>query len=689
MNYFFKMPLFLFFLLGPPLYLMSQDSTQNLLEDLKKVDSLFYHHFDRGIELRKKKDYEAAHVELERAESIAQQYNIPSLLTQAKLLKGRNLSRLNKYKEALLEFEEVLHNPDTTISKKDIARAQTETASIHQNLGEYSEAVLFHLKALKTFEITNDSKGKIRTFYELGRTYFQKGDNQKSLIYFEQSLALLEENWNNKRRDSTKIFHCYSAIGSVYEKLEMLDQSLEFNLKSYQLAQVLNDSSYIASALQNLGTNYTLLEKYETADYHLLQSLNLFRGIGDKWGMAGTYLYLGKLYTKWDKLSKAIKYLNDGLDVATEMGSKDRIIQFFIALADTYQKAGDFESSDRFLRNYIALRETVINESTIIEIKEAQWDYTSYKQQYKIELLEKEQEVSRLRTIGILIVLCFCLSGLFIFYRWNKKQREVNLLLAEKNQEIAKTNLELKQVNEDLRQFTSVASHDLREPLRTITTFISLLERHYGHQFEDSAKEYFKFIKDASNRMQALLEDLLAYSRIDRKQKPEEWVDSSEIVHNTLANLQFRILETNAQIQVNYEALPKIKATPSQLGQVFQNIISNGLKFQPNQQPLIQVDCVLDGKNFLFSIKDNGIGIPENKKEKIFEMFSRLHKREDYEGTGIGLPTCKKIVENHGGTIWVDSELGKGSTFYFTIPKKNVRLTKLPKERNRKLQPTG
>lgn len=689
MNYFFKVPILLFFLLGPPLLARGQDSTTKENHHINELDSLFDTHYQQANDLRKARKHEEALTELQKAENIAMGYDVPQLLAKAAFLRGRVFIQMGKYQETLPIFDKLLQYPEDVFPTIQRGRALSEQATAYQNLGEYSKAVNSHLEALKIFEKDNYSKGKFRSLYELGRTYFQKEEYQKALDYFEQTLALVEQDASGTSSDSIRLFHCFSAIGSAHEKLQDLEQSLYYTQRSHQLAKELKDKRFLASAKQNLGTNYTELKQFESAENHLLESLALFEAAGDKWGMTGTFLYLGKLYTKWDKPTEALPYLEDGLELASQIESKDQIMEFFLALADTHRAQGNHEASDKYLRSYIGIRESVINEAAILDIKEAQWDYTLFKKQSQIELLEKEKQVSRLRSMVFAILLLISLAGLMLFFRWNRKQRETNAILTEKKLKIETANRELKQVNEELRQFTSVVSHDLREPLRTISNFSTLLERHYGSQLDEGGKAYIQFVRSAAGRMHKLLEDLLAYSRIDRKKIPDEWVPVSDTISSALANLQGRIGETGASIQVNYTDMPTVRGSSSHLIQLFQNLIGNGIKFQTNSNPVIQIDCQFNGKYYIFSVQDNGIGIPEEKKETIFEMFSRLHGQEAFEGTGIGLPTCKKIVEKHGGSIWVESELGQGSTFYFTIPKKNARIANLDREKNKELQPIG
>ena len=230
---------------------------------------------------------------------------------------------------------------------------------------------------------------------------------------------------------------------------------------------------------------------------------------------------------------------------------------------------------------------------------------------------------------------------------------------------ILKYNQELELKNKEIEQFAYIASHDLQEPLRSITNFTRLLNKKI-ETADDETKKYAGFINGAATRMSNLIFDLLEYSRIG-KDVQQTMIDCDSMVKNVLKDLELTIKESNAEIHV--DKLPVVKGY-SHLKSLFQNLISNGVKFvKPGERPVVHISCTDKGKEFVFSVKDNGIGIEKKYREKIFIIFQRLHNRTEYPGTGIGLSQCKKIVELHGGKIWIDSEPGKGSTFNFTIPK--------------------
>ena len=233
---------------------------------------------------------------------------------------------------------------------------------------------------------------------------------------------------------------------------------------------------------------------------------------------------------------------------------------------------------------------------------------------------------------------------------------------------LKKTLLDLERSNQELEQFAFVASHDLQEPLRMVTSYTQLLEKRYKDQLDQDAKDFIRFAADGANRMQRLINDLLVYSRVGTRGKPLEPTDCHAGLGQAIANLSMAIEENHAI--VTSDELPTVMADALQMVQLFQNLIGNAIKFKGEELPRIHVSVQDKGNEWVFSVKDNGIGIEAQFDDKIFVIFQRLHSREKYAGTGIGLAICKKIVDRHGGKIWVESELGQGSNFYFTIPKR-------------------
>jgi light-regulated signal transduction histidine kinase (bacteriophytochrome) len=228
---------------------------------------------------------------------------------------------------------------------------------------------------------------------------------------------------------------------------------------------------------------------------------------------------------------------------------------------------------------------------------------------------------------------------------------------------------ELVRSNIELQQFAYVASHDLQEPLRAISGFTELLVKRYHGKIDEKADKYLDFITEGTLRMQQMIQDLLTYSRVQTQEHNYVLTDSNTSLDQALSDLQVATKEHHAVI--TNDPLPTIYADQEQITKMFQNLIGNAIKFhKPGIAPNIHISAKKDKNSWIFSVTDNGIGIDPQYADRIFKIFQRLHTRDEYPGTGIGLAICKRIAEQHGGTIWIESVPGSGSTFYFTIPKR-------------------
>jgi signal transduction histidine kinase len=300
-------------------------------------------------------------------------------------------------------------------------------------------------------------------------------------------------------------------------------------------------------------------------------------------------------------------------------------------------------------------------------------------------LFQKNLDKNRNRFQQIQWVLfCSCLALTFlggaVLYRF-ESQRSRHLqeliltgerLAAEAQghmrtaQKLAKKTEEMERSNKDLQQFAYVASHDLQEPLRMVSSYVQLLQRRYKGRLDADADDFIGFAVDGATRMQHLIQGLLSYSRINTHGNLPSPTDIGEVLHQVITNLGLAIDESGARI--THESLPVVEADGTQLVQLFQNLVANAIKFCSALPPQVHVSVDREDPYWLFSVRDNGIGLDPDYDDRIFTIFQRLHTRLDYPGTGIGLAICKRIVERHGGSIWVKSAPGEGSTFYFTLP---------------------
>jgi signal transduction histidine kinase len=266
---------------------------------------------------------------------------------------------------------------------------------------------------------------------------------------------------------------------------------------------------------------------------------------------------------------------------------------------------------------------------------------------------------------GILTLSFIFLFGALVIWSAGRVDRQETARIAGE-EELARRSVLLARSNADLEQFAYVASHDLQEPLRMIASYLELLERRYKGRLDEDADVFIGFAVDGAKRLQVLIQDLLSYSRLSTRALPPEPVNSETVLEEAIQDFGVSIQESNAE--VTHGPLPTVVADRAQLAQVFRNLLGNALKFHSDASPKVHVSVQREADQWRFSVGDNGIGMDPQHAERVFRMFQRLHTREEYPGTGIGLAVCRKIVERHGGRIWLESERGAGTRMFFTLP---------------------
>lgn len=247
------------------------------------------------------------------------------------------------------------------------------------------------------------------------------------------------------------------------------------------------------------------------------------------------------------------------------------------------------------------------------------------------------------------------------------KQLDANVLLQQEIERRKKIEADLTRSNEELEAFASAASHDLQEPLRMVVSYLQLIERRYEELFDEDGKEFLHFAVDGASRMKKLISDLVEYSRIDTLAKPFTQTNATEVLQRAIANLSVAVEEDN--VHITYDTLPVFMSDPVQLTRLFQNLLANAIKFRREEPLSIHVGVEEKEQEWVFRVEDNGRGIEEKYLQSIFVIFKQFGKRTERTGSGLGLAIAKKIVARHNGSIWVDSTVGKGSTFYFSVPK--------------------
>ena len=469
---------------------------------------------------------------------------------------------------------------------------------------------------------------------------------------------------------------CYMNLGSVFNALFNYESALSQYLKILKQYGDIIDERMKGLIYHNLGGAYLGLNQGTEAVKSFKNGLEICKQ-HKIYKLQAVALYeLSSYYAKNQKISKALKYSRELEEVfkltPIEFGEEihlanlgriafyqkeyDKAEMFGLKSLEKCKQAKNYKTKNRV---HILLYETY---KAILDYEKA----LHYHELYNKNNEEFLKEMNRRQTID-----------LELRYETKEKEKEIKLLKTqmeykelelEHTKKIVAQNDLIQRANEELKQFTYAVSHDLKEPLRMIGSFSKLVQRRLKKDLDQSTKEYFDFITGGVVRMEAMLNGLLEYAYIGKHTNLNQVIDLNQVVQDVLLNLKLRIDETQATVEV--ERLPEIESNKTLIAQLIQNLIANALKFKhPNINPKILIDYEEKDEFYIIRVKDNGIGIAPENQQRIFDLFSRVHARSKYEGTGIGLTMCKKITQIIGGEIWLSSEVNQGSVFYFSVPK--------------------
>lgn len=641
------------------------------------------------------KNAEKAYEYFSSAASIAQKNNETKLQNDIQYYLGKCLIESHKYEEGI----EVLTKLIKKISSeggKPLGDAYFQLATGYQVIGNNELAFEYHFKALQIREELQDQIGIVYSYYKIGGIHFFQGNYHKAIEYYEKCLELSE-----RINERVMELSSYGAIGAAYSRMNQRELSLEYNLKAYERSLAIKGQPKLSYIAFNLGDNYQTLGDYDKALKYFKQSHKSNIDNHNKWAQISSTKKIGEIYiAKQGQQDKGLQYLRESLVLAQELGARPIMLDVYMSLANNLDNIGEYKEANKYYRSYSALKDSLRNEATLQKMSDTKMQYEITKKEK--DLLKRDAELQDTYRNFLMAGLFALMVILWQVYSKYKTQTEHNKIQTEKNYQIQQQNVELekahlKQIetnqllqeqneqsliqnkklerkNDELQRFAYIASHDLKEPLRNIGSFATLLKRRFKGQLGADADEYIDFITTNVSRMYDLLHEVLMYSKLENEEITEEEVSLNEVVDTVMATLKVKIKEHNVDIKV--ADLPEVKGHKSHLNQLFQNLISNSIKYTNQANPKVEIGMKknFEGNDLVYYVKDNGIGIDMEFKDRVFEIFKRLHGKDEFEGTGVGLAICKKIVNQNNGEIWVESEVGKGATFYFTL---NIE-TKMP-----------
>ena len=552
-----------------------------------------------------------------------------------------------------------------------IGMASNDLAIYYSLINEFDQAIELYLKSLK-FAGTNNLSRSI-TLANLEQLHRGLGNAKEAQFYLHELIGL-KTNDNPRIEINIKTAVGVSQLdnGEIENAIEQLSNALEIARENKLIRNQIELGLDLAYAYRMSGKQEKSLNLIEDA-------LQLARSSHSLDIIQWCYVALSEYYSENEEYEKALKYLN----LEIEESHKKNFIGFdptvYWSLAMTQSKMGHHETAFQYLLDYVDIKDSIAQEEKNKIVLSLSTEFKTEQQakenKFLLEQQAKKEALLKGRSIiafSSLLILLLSLSLLYLLYRTNRRQKKLNTeledMVLERTKELNDKNDTLIRTVEELEQFIYISSHDLKSPIITIREFARQLKIKYGYQLDKQGVKFVDIINSVSAQMQNTLESLLGYTELGRKKDQIEKLDLNDMVQFAILNLSSEIQISKAKIE--FANLPIISGSKSGFIQLFQNLISNSIKFiKPGKDPLIQIESSEQEESYTISVKDNGIGMNEQYHSKAFEIFRQLNPIGTYQGAGIGLANCKKIIEKIGGHIKFTSKIGNGTTFFIEIPK--------------------
>lgn len=497
----------------------------------------------------------------------------------------------------------------------------------------------------------------------LGVNYNYIGELAQARDAYESGIKILENRDALTKEDKVILAGLYFNTVTLYKEFELDTVRLQYMDKAFELFTETDNQQGIARCYISYANNYPGIKNTEKAQEYYHKAADIFRSIGDKRGEGNSLINVGYQLCLQKKFEEGVPYIEKGIQYLELAGSSVFVCNgyFLLGIALRLQEKFD-EAIEQFKR---------VEDITLAT--NARFSMATLYEEWALALEQSDRPAEALAMYkryykGMESMYQFdknsAVSDARLTFELEERKREAEVL-KKKNQEIEEYTHRLEISNAELKQFAHIASHDLKEPLRMVTLYMQLLEKHSGQRLGPDSLQYLYYAKEGASRMYNLIESILQLSKINPDIK-HEIVDLNKVLHEVQEFLLPDMQQRGFRISTG--VLPKIKANRNQMVQLFQNLVNNAVKFSKQEQPTLDISVTKQGDLYCFSFTDNGIGIQPQYRVKVFDIFQRLHNRDVYAGTGIGLTICKKIIEHHNGKIWIEDGTNGGCSFKFTLP---------------------
>ncbi|MBC8047107.1 MAG: hypothetical protein H7Y00_09955 [Fimbriimonadaceae bacterium] len=529
----------------------------------------------------------------------------------------------NDYKRSVLLCDEAHNLMKGNFRKKYEPYYHLNKGRAYQYLGELINAQGEYLKAARIIEFKeklqdHEKRWLASVYYNLFILFNQEGAEFTQEDYLQKAFQLYKD-----VDDKSGIANCYNSFAVFHYKKKSFESSLDYLLKAYAFAHESDAKTYLSIFCSNIGLVYSKMNRLEEGLKYFEEAKKINKEINSFYHTGHTYQQIGEAYLSTGDAKSGLSNYKKAEKIYIDIKVKTSLTTIYQYIADAYYKLDQFDKAYEYEKKYAATLVEQFNDEKTFAIVKA-------RNQFDLEKKEKEAELLRI-----------------------------------KNEQIETYARQLEVSNNQLKQFAHIASHDLKEPLRMVSAYAKLLERSMSEKITEEEKEYLQFMLEGTSTMHNLVNDLLILSNINYIAEKHP-VNMNKVMKLLITNLDSTIKERNAKIIV--KVLPVVYAEETQLLQLFLNLVINGIKYNTSKIPTIRISVKRKNGIQEFTVSDNGIGIDEEYREKVFMIFQRLHTRNEYSGTGIGLTICKKIIDQLGGTIWIEANKAGGSDFKFTVP---------------------
>ncbi len=528
----------------------------------------------------------------------------------------------------------------------------------------YMESNRYAFDCLDLARETGNFSMEANALRMMGVNFNFLGELSKARQAYDEGVRILEAQADLADSDKAILAGLYFNIVTLYRDFELDESRLQYIDKAYKLFSDIGNKQGVARCYISYANNYPGIKGTRAAIDYQQKAQHIFKEIGDNRGLGNCLVNMGFLTCDLDRnFEEGMQMLQEGIALLSKSGSSFYVINGYFNMVCALRLQGRYDEAIEYLKKIddaANASQSRMNKANLYEewanVLEMKGDYEQALDYYKRYREEKEKTYQFDKTSAV--------SDMRMSFELEERKKEAEAL-KKKNEEIEAYARKLEISNFELKQFAHVASHDLKEPLRMVTLYMQMLEKHAAGKLGKEELEYLYFAREGATRMYNLIESLLALSNINPEVK-KEVVDLNKVYQETIEFLQPEI--DKKQMKINCGVLPKVNANRAHMLQLFENLISNAIKYNSGAAPVLEISSLKSDTNFYFSFCDNGIGIKQKYREKVFEVFQRLHSRNEYSGTGIGLTVCKKIVEHLHGRIWIEDGKDGGSCVKFTIP---------------------